>query len=158
MTASHRIAPTLQRQMTYRLNVLSKLNDMLSQELYLQGTGLSLPEARCLAAVGSVPGDLTVNEVAFETNLDKAQVSRTVKTLVDRGLMSKRPSPVDGRCVQLTLTPPGQTCHAKVMALIAQRNLDLMECLSEQEQALLVDMFDRMLERARQQLATSRLA
>jgi len=158
MAASHRIAPTLQRQMTYRLNVLSKLNDMLSQELYLQGTGLSLPEARCLAAVGSVPGDLTVNEVAFETNLDKAQVSRTVKTLVDRGLMSKRPSPVDGRCVQLTLTPPGQTCYTKVMALIAQRNLDLMQCLSEQEQELLVDMFDRMLERARQQLATSRLA
>ena len=144
--------------MTYRLNVLSKLNDMLSQELYLQGTGLSLPEARCLAAVGSVPGDLTVNEVAFETNLDKAQVSRTVKLLVERGLMDKRPSAEDGRCVRLQLTPQGRASWEKVMTLIRQRNLDLMECLSEQEQALLVDMFDRMLERARQQLATSRLA
>lgn len=143
--------------MTYRLNVLSKLNDMLSQELYLQGTGLSLPEARCLAAVGSVPGELTVNEVAFETNLDKAQVSRTVKLLVDRGLMSKRPSAEDGRCVQLTLTPQGRSCSAKVMALIEQRNLDLLRCLNEQEQDQLAGMLDRMLEQARQQLATSRL-
>ena len=155
--AAHSHAPTLQRQMTYRLNVLSKLNDMLSQELYLQGTGLSLPEARCLAAVGSVPGDLTVNDVAFETNLDKAQVSRTVKTLVDRGLMSKRTKPEDGRCVQLTLTPQGRTCWEKVMTLIEQRNLDLLHCLSGQEQDLLFDMFERMLERARSQLATSRL-
>ena len=143
--------------MTYRLNVLSKLNDMLSQELYLQGSGLSLPEARCLAAVGSVPGDLTVNEVAFEANLDKAQVSRTAQLLVERGLMSKRPSPVDGRCVQLALTPQGRACWEKVMTLIAQRNQDLLRCLNAQEQDLLADMFERMLERARDQLETSRL-
>ena len=155
---SDRPPPALRRHFTYRLNVLSRLNDLMSQELYLKGCGLSLPETRCVAAIGSFPESLTVNDVSFETNLDKAQVSRTVKTLVDRGLMSKRPSPVDGRCVQLTLTPPGQTCYTKVMVLIAQRNLDLMQCLSEQEQELLVDMFDRMLERARQQLATSRLA
>ncbi len=156
MMAGHRNAPTLQRQMTYRLNVLSKINDMLSQELYLQGTGLSLPQARCLAAVGSVTGELTVNEVAFEANLDKAQVSRTAQDLVERGLMSKRPSPVDGRCVQLALTPQGRACWQQVMALIEQRNIELLHCLSAQEQDQLADMLERMLGRARQQLASSR--
>jgi len=143
--------------MTYRLNVLSKLNDMLSQELYLGASGLSLPEARCIAAVGSVSGEPTVNEVAFETNLDKAQVSRTVKLLVNRGLMDKRPSSEDGRCVRLKLTPQGRASWEKVMTLIRQRNLDLLQCLSELEQAQLADMLERMLQRARQQLSSSRL-
>ncbi len=154
---SNRTPPALRRHFTYRLNVLSRLNDLMSQELYQSGCGLSLPESRCLAAIGSSPGHLTVNEVAFETNLDKAQVSRTVKTLVDRGLVSKRPCPVDGRAVLLTVTTDGQQRWEQVMPLIDQRNQDLLHCLSEQEKALLLDMFDRLLNRARKQFETARL-
>lgn len=153
----NRTQPTLRRHFTYRLNVLSRLNDLMCQELYQSGCGLSLPESRCLAAIGSCPGNLTVNEVAFETNLDKAQVSRTVKTLVDRGLVCKRPCPVDGRAVLLNLTPQGQERWKQVMPLIDQRNQDLLHCLSESERVQLLDMFDRMLDRARNQLVTTRL-
>lgn len=151
-----RTQPALRRHFTYRLNVLSKLNDMMSQELYLAGSGLSLPEARCLAAIGSQPGQLTVMQLAFEANLDKAQVSRTTKLLVERGLVSKLPSPEDGRCVQLTLTALGRQCWERVMPLIQQRNQALLQCLSESEQASLLEMFDRMLEQARQQIRSDR--
>ena len=146
----------MRRHFTYRLNVLSRLNDLMSQELYQSGCGLSLPESRCLAAIGSSPGNLTVNEVAFETNLDKAQVSRTVKTLVDRGLVSKRPCPVDGRAVLLTVTADGRQRWEQVMPLINQRNQDMLCCLNEQERALLIDMFDRLLTQARNQFETGR--
>ncbi len=95
--------------------------------------------------------------MSFETNLDKAQVSRTVKTLVDRGLVSKRACPVDGRSVLLTLLPAGQQRWQQVMPLIDQRNQDLMHCLSEEEKTLLLDMFDRMLDRACNQILTARL-
>jgi DNA-binding MarR family transcriptional regulator len=151
-----RTQPALRRHFTYRLNVLSKLNDMMSQELYLAGSGLSLPEARCLAAIGSQPGQLTVMQLAFEANLDKAQVSRTTKLLVERGLVSKLPCPEDGRCVQLTLTAQGRSCCEQVMPLIQQRNQALLQCLSESEQASLLEMFDRMLEQARQQIRSDR--
>ena len=151
-----RTQPALRRHFTYRLNVLSKLNDMMSQELYLAGSGLSLPEARCLAAIGSQPGQLTVMQLAFEANLDKAQVSRTTKLLVERGLVSKLPCPEDGRCVQLTLTAQGRRCCEQVMPLIQRRNQELLQCLSESEQDSLLDMFDRMLEQARQQIRTER--
>ncbi|MDD2729488.1 MarR family transcriptional regulator [Malikia sp.] len=154
---SNRPQPALRRHFTYRLNVLSKLNDLMSQELYQSGCGLSLPESRCLAAIGSSPGHLTVNEVAFETNLDKAQVSRTVKTLVGRGLVSKRPCPVDGRAVLLTVTADGQQRWERVMPLIDQRNQDLLRCLNEQEKTLLLDMFERLLNQARNQFETARL-
>jgi DNA-binding MarR family transcriptional regulator len=156
MSSEPRAQPALRRHFTYRLNTLSKLNDMMSQELYLAGSGLSLPEARCLAAIGSQPGQLTVMQLAFEANLDKAQVSRTTKLLVERGLVSKLPCPEDGRCVQLTLTAQGRRCCEQVMPLIQQRNQALLQCLSESEQASLLEMFDRMLEQARQQIRSDR--
>jgi DNA-binding MarR family transcriptional regulator len=148
--------PALRRHFTYRLNVLSRLNDLMSQELYLKGCGLSLPETRCIAAIGSFPQSLTVNEVSFETNLDKAQVSRSVKTLVERGLVSRRSCPIDGRAVLLSLSPAGQSIWQQVMRLIEQRNHDLMQCLSEEEATLLLDMCDRMLEQAKLQYRASR--
>ncbi len=157
MSSEQQAQPVLRRHFTYRLNTLSKLNDMMSQELYQAGSGLSLPEARCLAAIGSQPGQVTVMQLAFEANLDKAQVSRTTKLLVERGLVSKIPSPEDGRCVQLTLTALGRQCWEQVMPLIQQRNQDLLRCLSESEQASLLYMFDRMLEQARQQVRSDRL-
>ena len=113
--------------------------------------------ARCLAAIGSQPGQLTVMQLAFEANLDKAQVSRTTKLLVERGLVSKLPCPEDGRCVQLTLTAEGRRCCEQVMPLIQQRNQELLQCLNETEQTALLDMFDRMLEQARQQIGGARL-
>ena len=158
MSSEQQTLPVLRRHFTYRLNTLSKLNDMMSQELYQAGSGLSLPEARCLAAIGSQPGQITVMQLSFEANLDKAQVSRTAKLLVERGLVSKLPSPEDGRCVQLTLTAQGRQCWEQVMPLIQQRNQELLDCLSESEQASLLDMFDRMLEQARQKVRTDRLA
>jgi DNA-binding MarR family transcriptional regulator len=156
MSSEQRAQPALRRHFTYRLNTLSKLNDMMSQELYQAGSGLSLPEARCLAAIGSQPGQLTVMQLSFEANLDKAQVSRTTKLLVERGLVSKLPCPEDGRCVQLTLTAEGRRCCEQVMPLIQQRNQELLQCLNETEQTALLDMFDRMLEQARQQIRAVR--
>ena len=67
-----RTEPVLKRYFTYRLNNLSKLNDLASQAMYRAACGLSLAETRCLAAVGSFP-QITVTRLAFETNLDKTK-------------------------------------------------------------------------------------
>jgi DNA-binding MarR family transcriptional regulator len=153
---SDRPPPVLRRHFTYRLNVLSRLNDLMSQELYLKGCGLSLPETRCLAAIGSFAGNLTINEVSFETNFDKAQVSRSVKALVERGLVTRQPCPIDGRAVLLSLSEAGKLVWQQVIELIDQRNHDLMQCLDDQEQTLLLDLCDRMLEQAKRQYQATR--
>lgn len=136
--------PVLKRYFTYRLNTLSKLNDMVSQASYLRGTGLSLPEARCLSAIGAFPR-LTVSELAFEANLDKGHASRAVQALADKGLVLKQASPEDARSATLALSTTGRRLWGKLMPLIEQRNEELLQCLSESEQSLLLDMFDRIL-------------
>lgn len=147
--------PALRRYFTYRLNTLSKLNDLASQALYRKVTGLSLPEARCLASIGSFP-HLTVNQLAFEANLDKGHASRAAQALVDRGLVVKNTRERDARSVSLTLTASGKTLWRKLMPLIEQRNLDLLQCLSEEQQATLLGLFDHMLAHAQGRHASQR--
>lgn len=143
--------PVLKRYFTYRLNTLSKLNDMASQAAYLRGTGLSLPEARCLSSIGSFP-HLTVNQLAFEANLDKSHASRAAQALTDKGLVVKNTRAHDTRSVSLTLTASGKALWRKLMPLIERRNIELLQCLSDEQQATLLDLFDRILahEQARQ--------
>ena len=106
-------------------------------------------EARSLAAVGTF-GDMTVNELAFEANLDKAQASRAAQALVERGYLSKRPNPQDARCVILSLTEAGRPMWQTMMQLIEQRNREIFGCLSPAERALLGELFDRLITNAQQ--------
>ncbi len=139
--------PVLVRHLTYKLHMLNKLNDRASAEAYFAGCGLPLAEARSLAAVGTF-GDMTVNELAFEANLDKAQASRAAQALVERGYLSKRPNPQDARCVSLSLTEAGRPMWQTMMQLIEQRNPDIFGCLSPAERALLGELFDRLITNA----------
>ncbi|WP_439113941.1 MarR family winged helix-turn-helix transcriptional regulator [Hydrogenophaga sp.] len=139
--------PKLERYFTYRLNTLSKLNDLASHSLYLTQGGLSLSESRALASIGSFP-QITVNQLAFEANLDKGQASRAAQSLVDKGLVIKTHNLVDGRSVILALAPKGKPVWRKLMALMEQRNQALTGCLTPEEQAQLLNMFERMLARA----------
>jgi DNA-binding MarR family transcriptional regulator len=140
--------PALERFFTYRLNTLAKLNDMATHAVYMAEVGLGLSEARTLSSIGSFP-QLTVNQLAFEANLDKGQASRAAQSLVDKGLVQKVASPLDGRSVFLALTPSGKTLWRKVMAQVQRRNHALTSCLSEQEYQQLLDMFERMLAQAK---------
>lgn len=141
-------SPQLERYFTYRLNTLAKLNDLASNSLYVDEGGLSLSESRVLASIGSFP-HITVNRLAFEANLDKGQASRSAQSLVDRGLVVKANNLTDGRSVILALTPPGKLLWRRLMALMEQRNRALTSCLKPEEQALLLNMFERMLAQAK---------
>lgn len=139
--------PKLERYFTYRLNTLSKLNDLASHSLYVNQGGLTLSESRVLASIGSFP-QITVNQLAFEANLDKGQASRAAQSLVDKGLVLKTHNLVDGRSVILALTAKGKPVWRKLMVLMEQRNQALTGCLSPAEQAQLLSMFERMLSQA----------
>ena len=107
--------------------------------------------ARCIAAIGSQPGQLTVMQLAFETNLDKAQASRAAQMLVDRELVLKSASETDARGVVLTLTRTGRPLWKRVMRLIEQRNADIFDCLSATEKRQLETFLDRLIHHSKGQ-------
>ncbi|HSW17735.1 MAG TPA: MarR family winged helix-turn-helix transcriptional regulator [Ramlibacter sp.] len=135
------------RTLTYRLHLLHKLSDQVSQRLYPLEVGLSLSDARCLAAVGSFE-PLSVNRLAQLANLNKAQASRAAQSLAEQGLVIKADHPADGRGVELTLTPAGRKVWRKAMDFIERRNAAIFGCLGERDQQTLSKLLDRLLAHA----------
>lgn len=125
---------------THRLHSLQKLTDKVSQSVYAEVTALSLGEARCLTAVGAFT-PLSVQHLARAANVDKGQASRAAQALVDKGLVLKAPDVADARGVVLSLTPAGEALCRQLMALVHQRNQQIVACLTPAEQA----EFDRLL-------------
>jgi len=133
----------LDRSFTYRLHLLHKVSDQRSHQSYGQRLGLSLSEARSLAAIGAFQ-PMSVVALADKGNLNKSQASRAAQILVDKGWVQKTGHPSDGRGVELSLTPAGQRLWKQTMALIDARNQHILGCLNDDEQATLSALLDRL--------------
>lgn len=140
--------PALDRFLTYRLHLLSKLSDRHTAEAYASELDLPLGEARCLAAIGSF-APLSVNDLAARANLNKGQASRAAQALVDRGHVHKLASTVDSRGVVLTLTESGERRFTQLMGIIASRNDAIFGCLNTAEQQVLGSLLDRLIQHVR---------
>lgn len=138
----------LDRFLTYRLHVLNKMTDRVTDELYQRETRLSLSDCRCIAAIGHfVP--LSINDLATHANLDKSQASRAAQKLVVRNIVSRTPRANDNRGVDLVLTKTGQTIYRQIIQIATQRNDDVFSCLSKEERELFSGLLDRLVTSAK---------
>lgn len=150
MAADASAPQPMERTLSFRLHLASKLTDKSSADAHAREFGLPIGHARCLAAIGGF-APLSVVDLAARSNLDKAQASRASQALVERGLVAKRPSEHDARSVVLSLTPRGRRLWAAVMDLVARRNGEIFGCLTPAERKALGRMLDRLIEHARGQ-------
>jgi DNA-binding MarR family transcriptional regulator len=134
----------LEQFLTYRLHVLNKLAERGIGERYQDKLGVTLPEARVIAAVGSF-GPFSIMELARHANLDKSQASRAAEALIKQGLMKRDPSAEDGRVVLVSLTPEGRALYRKVMPIARKWNGDLFDCLDEQEKLAFGQALDKVI-------------
>ncbi|WP_345814027.1 MarR family transcriptional regulator [Paraburkholderia sp. PREW-6R] len=135
----------LEQFLTYRLHVLNKLAERGISERYQDKLGVTLPEARVIASVGSF-GPFSIMELARHANLDKSQASRAAEALIRQGLVKREASADDGRLVLVSLTPQGRALYRKVMPIARKWNGDLFECLDEQEKIALGQALDKIIE------------
>ncbi|RQH07368.1 MarR family winged helix-turn-helix transcriptional regulator [Paraburkholderia dinghuensis] len=135
----------LEQFLTYRLHVLNKLSERGSSDRYQAKLGITLPEARLIAAVGAF-GPFSVMELARHANLDKSQASRAAEALMRRGLMRRDASEEDGRLVLVSLTPEGRALYRKVMPVARKWNLDFFSCLDDKEREILRRVLDKVID------------
>jgi DNA-binding MarR family transcriptional regulator len=114
--------------------------------------GMTLSDGRALSVIGAF-GPLSVNDLAFKSNLNKGQASRAAQSLVEQKLVDKDASGADGRGVVLSLNNKGKKLFGKVMALVERRNLEILSALSSDEQKQLNSLFDRLIIKTQQQIA-----
>jgi DNA-binding MarR family transcriptional regulator len=145
MTMKDSVKAGLEQFLTYRLHVLNKLAERGISERYQEKLGVSLPEARVIASVGSF-GPFSIMELARHANLDKSQASRAAEALIRQGLVQREQSAEDGRVVLVSLTTEGRALYRKVMPIARKWNGDLFDCLDDEEKIAFGQALDKIIE------------
>lgn len=120
--------------LSFRVRRLANLLSASAGPRFRRDFDVSLPEWRTLALLGQTQ-PMTVNRLARLAALDKAQMSRVISGLAERGLVAKSLGP--RRSSQLTLTDSGQTLFERIIAAANERDQTVLAVLDDEEQAVL---------------------
>ena len=105
--------------------------------------GLSSAEWRIFALVAARP-HVCGMELAQFLSIDKASVSRTIRTLGDRDLIHVERSELNRNQQALTLTARGRRLHAEAIETAFERERCLLSVLSEEERSVLAGLLRRI--------------
>ncbi|HMB58213.1 MAG TPA: MarR family winged helix-turn-helix transcriptional regulator [Arenimonas sp.] len=136
----------LDRFLPYRLSVLSNRISQDIAQLYGERFDLNVTEWRILAVLGRYP-DLSANEVAERTAMDKVAVSRAVTSLLASGRLKRQLHGDDRRRSVLKLSAKGYRVYDEVAPLALAYERRLLEGLRDDERAALDRLLTRMAER-----------
>jgi len=97
----------LQNFLPYQLSVLSNKISQGIASYYHQQHGITISEWRVLALL-SETSDITAKELAELSQMDKVKISRTMKVLEGKGLISEKTCLADARARRYRLTRDGE--------------------------------------------------
>ena len=100
----------------YRLNRASELISLSFARQYRQEFGITRPEWRTLAALGSV-GMMTAKDIGAHSHMHKTKVSRAIRALEQRHWLKRFQSDTDRRFEQIELTALGRQSYQKLSVL-----------------------------------------
>ncbi len=141
---------TIRDLLSYRIHRLANALSRGAALRYRQEFGVSLMEWRILALLGGF-APLTLRDLARESGLDKAQASRAVKALVERGLVEREHGPTDGREVALRLSPEGSRVQDGLMRAAREREAAFRAALPPDSLATLEEAIRLLTAEARRQ-------
>lgn len=125
---------TITELLSFRLHSVANAISRSAALRYRREFDVSLGEWRTIALLGA-RAPLTLNRLAGLAALDKAQMSRMVSKLVERGLVQRKEGA--GRSTQLTLTRKGQSVYRGLIAAANERDAAFLTCLTPHEQEVL---------------------
>ena len=96
-----------------KIRVLERSLDMLNQSKDIGCCSLSISQCHALVEIGRAEA-LTLKELASIIMLDASTTSRTVDSLVKKGLVNRTPSESDRRSINITLTDTGHTLFQNI--------------------------------------------
>lgn len=108
----------------------------------LYGELVDLAQADCLEVLNA-RGACTMSELASELRVDASAATRTVRRLVDGGLVNRKPDPNDARSVVITLTDAGLNLSREVSRRSLAAVLEILDEFKPAEQEQLADLLER---------------
>lgn len=131
---------------TYRLHKLSTLLSRQMHELLQQRYGMGLAEWRTISVLEEF-GPSSLREVARSGAMDKAQVSRLLPLLIERGIVRRTDHPTDRRRASLMLTDKGRALFSEIHKIGVKRQAWLSASLNADDLAVFDDCLNRLLDR-----------
>jgi DNA-binding MarR family transcriptional regulator len=122
--------------LSFRLGRLTTLIQRECSARYLEPCGLSLPEWRVLARLAT-RSSLEMRELTRVSLMDKAAISRTIDTLIDKGYAERHTDPTHAKRRIVAITPAGRRVMRKVMPMAHREQAALLRLLSSEERELL---------------------
>jgi DNA-binding MarR family transcriptional regulator len=102
-------------------------------------------------------GALSPSQLAEESHLELARVSRILTSLVDKGFADRASVSGDRRRALVTLTDRGQNLYADLFPLVADINVALVSCLQPEQAAALDEALNQLTAHAEQLLLGSKV-
>ncbi len=133
----------LEHFLPYRLSVLSNRVSSAIARVYVEKFALGVTEWRVMAVLGRYP-DLSANEVAQRTAMDKVAVSRAVARLVEAGRLDREMHDDDRRRSVLRLSEAGYRIYDEVAPLAMAFERRLLDGMDAAERELLFRLLDRL--------------
>lgn len=133
--------------LTFRLTRLQAQINSQAQHILRAHCDVGQTEWRVMFMVADL-GEGTMAQVVRDGKIDKAQVSRAVKSLVKSGYLNSRVDAADHRQSILSLTDEGRAVYARVLPLMQERQRHLMSTLADDEIDKLYEVLDRLEEAA----------
>ncbi|TXI50959.1 MAG: MarR family transcriptional regulator [Lysobacter sp.] len=140
--SEHR-ALDLERFLPYRLSVLSNRVSQSIAQGYAERFGIGITEWRVIAVLGR-DTELSANEVAERTAMDKVAVSRAVARLLERGLLQRDTHGDDRRRSVLALSEAGYAVYDEVVPVARAYEQRLLAPLDDAERAMLDGLLTKL--------------
>nr|WP_163502941.1 MarR family winged helix-turn-helix transcriptional regulator [Halomonas socia] len=122
----------LEQFLPYRLAHLAERISQSLAQIYAREFELSIAEWRILAWLHQ-RRSLTASQICDFTDMDKARVSRAVKSLGERELLARQRTRRDQRSMRLSLTEAGRVLMAEAIPLALEWEGGLVDGLSGAE-------------------------
>ena len=139
----------LEKFLPYRLSVLTNRVSSALANIYAERHALTISEWRVMAVLGR-HADVSPSAVCVFTAMDKVQVSRAIKSLLESGRLLRRPDRSDGRRSLLRLSAKGRAIYEMIVPEAESFEQELRGALNEREWAT----FDRLLAKLDQHTRT----
>jgi DNA-binding MarR family transcriptional regulator len=110
---------------------------------YTQVFGVGIEVWRCLVVL-AVEGPIAAQEVSRVVGMDKASVSRCLKQMHARGLITLEIDASDRRMHAATLTRQGRALHDRILGIARERERAFLSVLSKSEQETLIALLRRL--------------
>ena len=135
--AGGRFAPDLPLE-DYPSTMLMRLATSIQQELsstYARAHGLSVSEWRMLARLNA-EGSMQLGDFCRETGMDKAYVSRLLRSLEPQGLIAVSTDPDHGRRLIVAITANGRALARRILPQARAAQEELLQVLDPAERVV----------------------